>query len=126
MKKVMVIGLIIFAFVLSASIGGHQVTSSQEQFRGDWTAKVKDTDKLMLNLTMDVDKEGRKHFSNWGFTLPLRDFSGLNPNANSQIQFTLNREAGTVLFDGLFKDGKGVGDFRFTPNTSFISTMQGL
>src|SRR5262245_34357862 len=129
MKKPMILGSVLIAYVLSVSIGGHQVASMQEKFSGNWTAKVKDTEKgqmLWLNLTMDRDKDGRKSYSNWGFTLPLQDFSGLNPNANSQTQFTLNREAGTVLFDGLFKDGKGVGDFRFTPNTSFISTLRGL
>jgi hypothetical protein len=56
----------------------------------------------------------------------LRDFTGLNQNANSNVQFTLRREAGVVLFDGLFKDGKGVGDFKFTPDSGFIATMRNL
>src|SRR5262249_13153805 len=48
---------------------------------------------------------------------------GLNPNSNSNVQFTLSRDAGAVVFDGFFNDGKGVGDFKFTPNTGFIATM---
>jgi hypothetical protein len=34
--------------------------------------------------------------------------------------------AGVVVFDGLFKDGRGVGDFRFTPNGGFVSRMREL
>jgi hypothetical protein len=97
----------------------------QETISGDWTAKVKQTDKgpglwLSLNRNTDTRKGGFQMNSE----IPLQDFTGLNPNANSNVQFTLTRDAGTVAFDGLFKDGKGVGDFKFTPNSGFIATMK--
>ena len=38
----------------------------------------------------------------------------------------MQREAGTIVFTGLFSNGKGVGEFRFSPNGNFISTMRGL
>src|SRR6202007_1849260 len=99
----------------------------QETISGDWTAKVKQTDKgpaLWMSLNRNTDKR------NGGFQrnteIPLHDFTGLNPNANSSVQFTLAHDAGTVFFEGLFKDGRGVGDFRFTPNSGFIATMKNL
>lgn len=99
----------------------------QETITGDWTAKVKQTDKgpeLWLSLNRNNDRR------NGGFQMsveiPLRDFTGLNPNANSNVQFTLQRDAGAVFFDGLFKDGRGVGDFRFQQNSGFIAAMKNL
>src|SRR5262245_7501445 len=101
--------------------------AAQGTIRGDWTAKVKQTDKgpvLWLSLNHDSDRRwGRSQTSS---DFPLQAFTGLNPNANSNVQFTLQREAGTILFEGLFKDGKGVGDFRFEPNSGFIATMRSL
>jgi hypothetical protein len=101
--------------------------AAQETISGDWTAKVKQTDKgavLWMSLNRNTDtRKGRFQMSS---EVPLQEFSGLNPNANSNVQFALRREAGTVFFEGLLKDGRGVGDFRFDPNGGFIATMRGL
>jgi hypothetical protein len=130
MKKILMISAI--AFVIAAPgllTRGYTAPSPavQETITGDWTAKVKQTDKgpsLWLSLHRNTDKR------NGGFQMnreiPLQEFTGLNPNANSSVQFTLAHDAGTVFFDGLFKDGRGVGDFKFTPNRGFIATMRNL
>src|SRR5581483_11996335 len=68
----------------------------------------------------------QQHWSQWSFDLPLQDFSGLDPNANSNLRFTLNREAGVVNFEGLFREGRGVGEFLFLPNMSFVATLRQL
>src|SRR5262249_40189561 len=130
MKKVIIVSTVAFAFVAIGLIASGYTAPSQaaqETITGDWTAKFKQTDRgplpwLSLNRNTDAGK-GRFQMSS---DFPLQDFTGLNPNANSNVQFTLQREAGVVLFDGLFKDGRGVGDFRFTPNSGFISTMRNL
>jgi len=102
-------------------------TAVQETISGYWTAKVKQTDKgPMLWLSLNRNTDARRGGSQMSSDFPLEDFTGLNPNANSNVQFTLRREAGTVYFEGLFKDGKGVGEFRFTPNSGFIATMRNL
>lgn len=99
----------------------------QETISGDWTAKVKQTDRgKVLWLSLNHGSEGRRHRSQMSSDFPLQDFTGLNTNASANVQFTLRREAGTVFFDGLFKDGRGVGDFRFDPNGGFIATMRSL
>src|SRR5215831_17641057 len=130
MKKVMIVSTVAFVFVAIGLLArGYTAPSpaAQETIAGDWTAKVKQTDRgpvlwLSLNRNTDAGK-GRFQMSS---DFPLQDFTGLNPTANSNVQFSLQREAGVVLFDGLFKDGRGVGDFKFTPNSGFISTMRNL
>jgi hypothetical protein len=130
MKKVTIVSTVAFVFVaIGLLASGYTAPSpvAQETITGDWTAKVKQTDRgpalwLSLNRNTDAGK-GRFQMSS---DFPLQDFTGLNPNADSNVQFTLQREAGVVLFDGLFKNGRGVGDFRFTPNNGFISTMRNL
>src|SRR5262245_1296350 len=130
MKKLLIISAIAFCIAAMGLLTrGYTAPSPvvQETIRGDWTAKVKQTDKgpvLWLSLNHDSDRRwGRSQTSS---DFPLQAFTGLNPNANSNVQFTLQREAGTILFEGLFKDGKGVGDFRFEPNSGFIATMRSL
>jgi hypothetical protein len=100
---------------------------AQETIASDWTAKVKQTDRgAVLWLSLNRSSESWRGRSQMSSDFPLQDFTGLNPNANSNVQFTLQREAGTIFFDGLFKDSRGVGDFKFTPNGGFVSTMRNL
>lgn len=130
MKKVLMISAIVLVIAaLGLLTRGYTAPSPavQETISGDWTAKVKQTDKgpaLWLSLNRNTD--ARKSGFQMSGEIPLQDFTGLNPNANSNVQFTLTHDAGTVFFDGLFKDGKGVGDFKFTPSNGFIATMRKL
>ena len=130
MKKVLVISTVALVFAAIGMLKRSYTAPSaavQETISGDWTAKVKQTDRgSVLRLSLNHGSEDRKGRSQMSSEFPLQDFTGLNPNANSNVQFTLRREAGTVFFDGLFKDGRGVGDFRFTPDSGFVSTMRNL
>jgi hypothetical protein len=130
MKKIMMISAAALALTAIGLLArGYTAPSpaAQETITGDWTAKVKQSDKgPVLWLSLNHGSEGRRRRSQTSSNFPLQDFTGLNPNANSNVQFTLQREAGTVFFEGLFKDGKGVGDFKFTPNGGFIATMRNL
>src|SRR5262245_58275928 len=130
MKKAFMIAIVVLPLAaLGLLAPGYTAPSPsvQETITGDWTAKVKQTDKgpvLWMSLNHGSDRgKGRSQMS---CDFPLQAFTGLNPNANSNVQFTLQREAGVVYFDGLFKDGRGVGDFRFEPNSGFIATMRSM
>src|SRR5262245_13123713 len=130
MKKAFMIAIVVLPLAaLGLLARGYTAPSSsvQETISGDWTAKVKQTDKgPVLWLSLNRNRDAGRGYFQMSSDFPLQDFTGLNPNADSNVQFTLQREAGVVLFDGLFKDGRGVGDFRFTPNNGFISTMRNL
>src|SRR6266542_3201856 len=102
--------------------------AAQEQVSGDWSAKVRDTDKgkkLWLELRSEApDKWRRFNMSSSDYN--LEDFTGFNTNANGNTQFALSREAGNIVFTGLVSEGKGVGDFRFTPNGAYLAAMRNL
>src|SRR5215475_2229959 len=127
-KKLMLVfslGLIAGLALWSRAASG---AAAQEQVTGDWSAKVRDTDngkKLWLELRSEApDKSHGFNMSSSDYN--LEDFTGFNPNANGATQFTLNREAGDIVFTGLVSDGKGVGDFRFTPNGAYLAAMRNL
>src|SRR6266511_680811 len=111
MKKAFMIAIVVLPLAaLGLLARGYTAPSSfvQETITGDWTAKVKQTDKgPVLWLSLNHGSEGRRSGSQMSCDFPLQAFTGLNPNANSNVQFTLQREAGVVFFDGLFKDGRG-------------------
>src|SRR5688572_14453836 len=93
MKKILMISTVAFVFLAIGLLArGYTASPSaaQETITGDRTAKVKQSDKgavlwLSLNRNGDAGK-GRFQMSS---DFPLRDFTGLNPNANSNVQFSL-------------------------------------
>jgi hypothetical protein len=98
-----------------------------QQVTGTWTAFVNKKDADRLNF--QFRKDGNRH-SNMGTDFRLSDLSGLAPdvlNAGSRdVKFTLTRDAGVVSFDGHFRDGAGVGNYRFTPNGDYVKAMAAL
>ena len=93
---------------------------------GAWTASVdeKRPDRLYVNIT-----KGRNH--NMGTTMKIAGFAGLtraqiDAAAMTPVQFAMNREAGNVAFEGTFRNGKGAGQFTFTPNRAFLDTVRSM
>jgi hypothetical protein len=90
---------------------------------GSWSAEM-ESGKFHLS----------HHFarnSQMGTEMDLADFQGLalssiNSKTNAPVTFTLVREAGTVRYEGLFKDGSGAGHFTFEPNRSFLASLRKL
>src|SRR5262245_5699120 len=124
--------VLIFSLGMMASLAlwSHAArgAAAQEQVTGDWSAKVRDTDKgkkLWLELRSEAPDKWRQ-FNMSSSDYDLEDFTGFNPNANGATQFALSREAGAIVFTGLVSEGKGVGEFRFTPNTSYLAAMRNL
>ena len=125
MKKALITAAFIAVALAAYGLSG-PASLAQETITGDWTAKVRQSDKgPRLWLTLTSSSENGKNRFNSSFELPLQDFSGLTTNAGSNAAFSLQREAGVVVFTGLFSDGKGVGEFRFTPNRGFVSALNG-
>ncbi len=93
---------------------------------GAWTASPdeKRPERLYMSIT-------RGRMNQNGNTMNLADFSGLtaaqiNAPTMTPVRFELRREAGNFAFEGTFRNGKGAGQFDFTPNRNYISAVQAL
>jgi hypothetical protein len=144
--------MVLFVFVLFAevnTVGAFNESKSdaentgliQSQITGEWTAEFgrhsgkkhgKDEeeaaaeapkgDKLYLNMKRRTEGGNSSN----GSTYEISDFQGLTRDqvmGSSNVNFSLQREAGTMQFEGTFNAGKGAGRFTFTPNQSFLSAM---
>jgi hypothetical protein len=92
--------------------------------RGVWTASPAGEDALQFNIS----RENNNHF---GYTMALSSFTGLTDAqvaslSETPVRFTLQREAGSFAFEGLFKMREGAGHFVFTPNRPFVEELRGL
>ena len=93
---------------------------------GAWTASIdeKRPDRIYVNMN-----QGRNH--NMGTTFDLAAFTGLtsaqvHASTMTPVQFALRREAGTVSFEGTFRNGKGAGQFTFAADRSYIDRIRAL
>ena len=93
---------------------------------GAWTASPYGDDRSRMYLNI-----ARNPNHNNGSTFDIADFAGLSVSqvaveTATPVRFELRREAGTVAFDGTFRNGKGAGHFTFRQNAAFIQTLEGL
>lgn len=106
---------------------GNYVIVAQNVITGDWKAeyKTEKADKIYLSFSRKSDKGNRNQM---GSKYDLSDLQGLSGNqltaANSNVRFSIVRDAGTIDCEGIFQNGKGTGTYRFTPNQQFISAMK--
>jgi hypothetical protein len=125
---VTVASVIIVAFALPVYGISRSSPAAQEAVTGDWAAETQETPRgtvLSIFLNNNNNITGWDHLQ-MSVVTPLRDFTGLNPGVGANAQFSLRREAGTIAFTGLFKNNRGIGEFRFQPNGGFVRTMWDL
>ncbi|HEY2323492.1 MAG TPA: hypothetical protein VGJ82_11585 [Thermoanaerobaculia bacterium] len=116
MKRILAVAI---TFLLAAALHA-------ESLRGMWTAStwsVKDIERIQLNMN-------REH-SNWGQDFKISAFEGLSraqitSASDAPVKFALRRDAGTISFDGSFRDGEGAGHFTFTPNETYLGTLRSM
>src|SRR5262249_16394240 len=67
---------------------------------------------------------------NMGQTFPAEDFAGLPAHDEhftaANLKFDLRREAGTLSFEGAFREGRGAGLFSFAPRGEYDAEMPAL
>src|SRR6187551_3614282 len=105
-------------------LGGSAAAAAE--MRGTWGADAKDDDSGRLQFSLNARKNG-----NMGMGIPLSDFTGLTwaqvrSATRTPVHFTMRREAGTIEFDGTFRDEQGGGDFAFTPNPEYPGMLRKL
>lgn len=91
---------------------------------GMWSGRLDGTDRLQLQL------DSERHENHMSFNLPIASLKGLTKSqiesASSDVRFEMTEEAGTLAFDGHFRNGIGAGEYRFTPNAAFVREMESL
>lgn len=126
--------LLAFLFIPGDPAVGAQEQRAQapqeatETIRGEWTAETYDKDPDKIQLNMRYRTAGGGNHAN-GSSYLYSDLQGLSPNQVRQTDapavFQISREAGTILFEGTFREGRGAGFFTFTPNQKFVAALAG-
>jgi len=97
--------------------------SGEKSWKNDKSWKERKTDGLNLNM----ERRTERGHSNMGQTFDFSELQGLTREqalAGGPVRFSLVREAGTVEFEGSFRNGRGSGTFRFNGNPAFVSAMK--
>jgi hypothetical protein len=107
----LVVGLFVIAAPAAAEI------------RGSWTGSSEDGERIHLSIS-------RRHNQN-SQTMRVSEFAGLTGSqilsaTVTPVQFALQREAGSISFEGTFRDGYGGGQFSFTPNRRYLEAIRSL
>lgn len=93
---------------------------------GSWTASTETAKAGRIHVNIS-----RGNWQHYGNTMKLADFRGLSDaqiqsGVQTPVQFQLAREAGTLQFEGVFRNGDGAGQFTFQSNPSFANAVRGL
>ena len=104
-------------FIACLLFAGLQAASAQTDIHGTWTAELHQGKVFLQVRTPAPPDQNRSNdwSGDWsmGQSFPVEDLSGLPPNDEhltaSAVKFEMRREAGTLAFDGSFRDGRGAG-----------------
>jgi hypothetical protein len=89
---------------------------------GTWTATIRN-DEVDLAIRHDTGS-GSGFSSSSARRLTVEDLRGLDAAAavsaaQTAVTFELRRDAGTVHFEGVFREGRGSGHFTFAPSAQY-------
>ena len=108
---------------------GNYVIVAQNVVTGDWKAEYR-TEKSDAGERVQItfSRKSGKGKNQMGSSYALSELQGLSESqingANTNVRFSLVREAGTIECEGTFKNGRGEGTYTFTPNGEFVSAMK--
>src|SRR5206468_498133 len=118
--------------VFAPAVAAHAQSGSD--IHGTWTAEIRAA-KVFLQVRTtppaDWNRSGNGNGDwNMGQSFPIDQLSGLPANNDqltaSTVRFDLRREAGTLSFEGSFRDGRGAGLFTFAPREAYVAEMKAL
>ena len=105
-------------FLLLLAVSALYAGEEGKNLTGDWSAKIREN---RIQIRLMIFEDDSDHDSITSFGLETEEFQGLQ--LNKEHTFTLERDAGTIRFDGKFKDDRGRGAFSFVPNDAFIGFL---
>jgi hypothetical protein len=117
MKRILTVALAVavyFALAFSAHASIH----------GAWTASpTSDSGKLQFHFT--------RTDNNMSMPMAISSFTGLSEaqiaaTTETQTHFEMQRDAGTIVLEGYFKDREGAGHFTFTPKREYLNTLRSM
>jgi hypothetical protein len=93
---------------------------------GAWTSSLDERNNARIYMNLTVGRH-----SNMGTTMQVADFTGLTAaqiaaSAMTPVRFELRREAGTVSFEGTYRNGKGAGQFTFAPRPEWLAEVRAM
>jgi len=111
-------------------IGFAAFAASTDVKTGVWTADVKESHVVQMSVFPGRSEAVERRWNNFGgniigFQVPMAKLVGLT-GADGDTKFTYRAAAGTIDFDGHFKDNQGAGHFKFTPSDEFVRDMATL
>ena len=129
MRKVKLLAVV--ASVACQTIPGRAQTAD---INGTWTAELHGGKVFLQVRTAPPPDWNRSSDWNGGWNIgqsfPVDELSGLPGNDDqltaASVRFALRREAGTLGFEGAFRDGRGAGLFTFTPRPQYADEMTRL
>jgi len=104
-------------------------TAQSPTVEGTWSTRARERDngRRRIQISMQVDGDGTWQM---GFSVEDGGLNGLSfeqaRGTSDTVRFQLVRDAGTVAFEGLIRDGRGAGTFSFTPDTGWQRDMAGF
>jgi hypothetical protein len=90
---------------------------------GAWTATTDSPDRVQLFMTTG-------QWQHFGHSFDIATL-GIQPSViqattSTPVNLKLDRDAGTLMFEGTFKNGDGAGQFTFTPNRSYFESIRAM
>jgi beta-lactamase regulating signal transducer with metallopeptidase domain len=107
---------------LAASRQSASVTSAgaQERLPGSWEIRPSIT---AGSVYLKITEGDSSHGSAW----PIERLEGLSlaqlSGAGGPVRFSSRRDAGTLTFEGILRNGVGAGTFAFAPNATFPAAL---
>jgi hypothetical protein len=121
LTKTGVLALCLYCFVAS------DAAAQEDTIEGRWQGEI-GWNKMHLSLKSSMRSERGRWNMSFSEDIRLKEFEGLEQavESASASEFELRREAGTFIFKGRFKNGRGSGDFQFAANPDFAKNMKAL
>lgn len=99
--------------------------AAQATIEGGWNASRQKGEPGTIQMNVSYEH------SNHGEGMRIADFDGLSAAqvasaAATPVSFSLQREAGTIRFEGTFRNGSGGGGFEFTANPAYLDALRGM